>query len=108
MALTVLIYQAYSPWARMLAAQQARYQAPGTPDKPLELDAPATNNVEQQQAWGEVRITDPGGDLKVTKVDVVPLQIEAAANQGLKTVSWYSAVNGAGETTHELAPPTEP
>src|SRR5439155_18772816 len=58
--------------------------------------------------WGEVRITDPGADLKVTKVDVVPLEIEAAANQSLKKVSWFSTVNGADEATHELPPPKEP
>jgi len=47
--------------------------------------------------WGEVRITEPGADLKVTKLDVVPLQIEAAANQSLK--KWpASAINGADET----------
>src|ERR1019366_3448744 len=43
-----------------------------------------------------------------TKVDVVPLQIEAAANQPLRKVGWFSTVNGAGETPHELAPPSEP
>ena len=64
--------------------------------------------MEQNLAWGEVRITDPGSDLKVTKVDVVPLQIEAAANQALTKVGWFSTVNGASESAHELAAPTEP
>jgi hypothetical protein len=77
-------------------------------EKPLELTLPTTNNAEQSQTWGEVRITDPGGDLRVTKVDVVPLQIEAAANQALKKVGWFSTINGAGETLHELPPPSEP
>ena len=77
-------------------------------EKPLELTPPTTNNAEQSQTWGEVRITDPGGDLRVTKVDVVPLQIEAAANQALKKVGWFSTVNGGAETPHELPPPTEP
>jgi hypothetical protein len=44
----------------------------------------------------------------VTKVDVVPLQIEAAANQALKKVGWFSTINGAAETPHELPPPSEP
>ena len=105
---TIFVYRTYAPWERMLAAAQEKSTAPAAPEKPLELASPATNNVEQQQTWGEVRITDPGGDLKVTKVDVVPLQIEAAANQALKAVSWYSTVNGAEETPHELAPPAEP
>ena len=79
----------------------ASREAPGSGSAP-------TNNVEQQQSWGEVRVTDPGTDLRVTKVDVVPLQIEAAANQALTNVAWYSMINGAGESLHPLPPPTEP
>ena len=55
-----------------------------------------------------MRVTDPGTDLRVTKVDVVPLQIEAAANQALTNVAWYSMINGAGESLHQLPPPSEP
>jgi hypothetical protein len=108
LAITVLVYQIYSPWSRLLAAEKAKGNQSAQAEKPLELNLPATNNVEQSQAWGEVRITDPGSDLRVTKVDVVPLQIEAAANQALKKVDWFSTINGAGETPHELPPPTEP
>ena len=108
LAITVLVYQIYSPWNRLLAAEKAKATPAAQAEKPMELSLPATNNVEQSQAWGEVRITDPGGDLRVTKVDVVPLQIEAAANQALKKVGWFSTINGAGETTHELPPPSEP
>jgi hypothetical protein len=105
---TVLVYQLYSPWSRLLAAEKAKAAPPVVAEKPLELTLPTTNNAEQSQTWGEVRITDPGGDLRVTKVDVVPLQIEAAANQALKKVDWFSTINGAGETPHELPPPSEP
>jgi hypothetical protein len=108
LAITVLMYQLYSPWTRLLAAEKAKATPAVQAGKPLELNLPATNNVEQSQAWGEVRITDPGSDLRVTKVDVVPLQIEAAANQALKKVGWFSTINGAGETPHELPPPSEP
>ena len=104
----VSLYQAGSPWRRLVPAQKGLQIAQSDSQKPLELAPPATNNVEQNKSWGEVRITDPGMDLKVTKVDVVPLQIEAAANQPLKAVDWYSAVNGAQETPHELPPPKEP
>jgi len=38
--------------------------ATSVPDKSLELGMPATNNIEQDRLWGEVRITDPGADLK--------------------------------------------
>jgi hypothetical protein len=105
---TVLVYQLYSPWSRLLAAEKAKTAPPVQTEKQLELTLPATNNAEQSQTWGEVRITDPGGDLRVTKVDVVPLQIEAAANQALKKVGWFSTVNGEGETRHDLPPPSEP
>ncbi len=104
----MLVYQFGSPWSRLLAAEKAKATPPVLAEKPLELTLPTTNNAEQSQTWGEVRITDPGGDLRVTKVDVVPLQIEAAANQALKKVDWFSTINGAGETPHELPPPTEP
>lgn len=105
LAATVLLYHRYSPWGQLLAAQAARVAPRPAPEKPLELASPA-NSVEAKRLWGEVRITDPGADLKVTKVDVVPLQIEAAASQPLKNVDWFSAVNGATETRHELPPPT--
>ena len=108
LTVTVLVFQFYSPWSRLLAAEKAKATPPVQAEKPLELTLPTTNNAEQSQTWGEVRITDPGGDLRVTKVDVVPLQIEAAANQALKRVGWFSTINGADETPHELPPPSEP
>ena len=106
---TFLVYKIYSPWSRMLLAEKQRAEARSpVQERPLELPPPATNNVEQNLPWGEVRITDPGADLKVTKVDVVPLQIEAAANQALKSVGWFSTANGGAETSHELPAPSEP
>ena len=108
LAVTMLVYHFYSPWARLLAEEKAKAIPPAQTAKSLDLALPTTNNAEQSQSWGEVRITDPGGDLRVTKVDVVPLQIEAAANQPLRKVGWFSTVNGAGETPHELPPPSEP
>jgi hypothetical protein len=104
---TVWFYAGTSPWSRLLVAGRSR-STPMAPDhRPLELALP-TNNVETTQPWGEVRITEPGTDLQVTKVDVVPMQIEAAANQPLKSVGWFSAVNGGEEAPHELPPPKEP
>ncbi len=108
LATTMLLNQAFSPWTRLLAAQKVKAAPVSAPKVPLELALPPTNNIEQNQAWGEVRITDPGTDLKVTKVDVVPLQIEAAANQSLQRVDWFSTINGAEETPHPLPPPSEP
>jgi hypothetical protein len=108
LTVTIWVYQLYSPWSRLLAAEKGRAIAAAPAEKPLDLTLPATNNAEQSQDWGEVRITDPGGDLRVTKVDVVPLQIEAAANQALKKVGWFSTINGGGEAPHDLPPPSEP
>lgn len=108
LALTVLVYQLYTPWQRLLAAEKPKLVEQTDADGPLELTPPAITNAEQGQTWGEVRITDPGTDLRVTKVDVVPLQIEAAANQALKRVGWYSTINGTTEAPHELPPPSEP
>lgn len=104
---TLWFYAGTSPWARLLVAGRTRAQPIPQAEKPFELTLP-TNNLEALQAWGEVRITDPGTDLQVTKVDVVPLQIEAAANEPLKNVGWFSAVNGGKEALHELPPPKEP
>ena len=104
---TILLFELYSPWERLMTAE-ASSSRKTAPARPLDLALPATNNVEEDRIWGEVRITDPGTDIKVTKLDVVPLQIEAAANHALQKVSWFSAVNGAEESQHELPPPGEP
>ena len=46
--------------------------------------------------------------LAVTPAEDVPLQIEAATNHPLKSVAWFTAVNGGEETTHALPTPEEP
>jgi hypothetical protein len=107
-AATFFVCRIYTPWSRLTTPTKLSKVQPAPDRHSLELAPPTTNNIEQNQNWGEVRITDPGADLKVTKVDVVPLQIEAAANQALKQVGWYSTINGADETNHDLPPPTEP
>jgi len=107
-AATFFVCRIYTPWSRLTTPTKLSKVQPAPDRHSLELAPPTTNNIEQNQNWGEVRITDPGADLKVTKVDVVPLQIEAAANQVLKQVGWYSTINGADETNHDLPPPTEP
>jgi len=97
----------YSPWSVVKAASTSK-PAHTVPDKPLELALPETNNLEPEQPWGEVRINQPGTDLQVTKLDVVPLQIEAAATQPLRAVGWFTAINGGQETHHALPAPSEP
>lgn len=105
---TVVFYRTVHPWQRMTALQTAMARQQAEAAKTPDLALPPASNVEQTLPWGEVRITDPGTDLKVTKVDVVPLQIEAAANQPLKSVAWLSTVNGGAEATNDLPPPREP
>ncbi|MBM3882781.1 MAG: hypothetical protein FJ387_24170 [Verrucomicrobia bacterium] len=106
---TCWLYQEYSPWQRLAAAHRAQRaaQTPEAPPPSLDL-GPPQDVVEAKRPWGEVRITEPARDLRVTKVDVVPLQIEAAANEPLAAVAWFSARNGAAEQPHPLPAPTEP
>src|SRR5260370_26819086 len=108
LAATVWFCQTYSPWSHLKVVEKDTPNNMASVEKPLELNPPSTNILEQSESWGEVRITDPGADLKVTKVDVVPIQIEAAANEPLKNVAWFSTVNDAAATPHELPPPSEP
>lgn len=110
--ITTFCYIRFTPWQRMRAAYEARaaeqqaHSAP--PPAPSDLPTPEASLAEEKQVWGEVRITQPARDLKVTKVDVVPLQIEAAANQPLQEVSWLQTINGSEEVRHALPPPQEP
>lgn len=108
LTLTVLLYELYRPWNQLQVNHTAPPQRAVASTRPPDLNLPPTNNIEANKTWGEVRITDPGADLKVTKVDVVPLQIEAAANQPLRNVGWYSAINGSQESAHPLPRPSEP
>lgn len=64
--------------------------------------------VKEEAAWGEVRITEPGRDLLATRLDVVPLRIEAAANRPLQDVELVMTVNGQEEISRKLSPPQDP
>jgi len=97
----------YGPWQRLSDRTLRVVANSPTSRPPTELALPA-NNVEHTQSWGEIRIIEPGKDLRVTKVDVVPLSIEAAANDDLRQVEWYSSVNGGEETQHDLSAPKDP
>ena len=103
---TIYFYHRYDPWRRLQSESKVNKTA--KVEKPFTLPPPDANALEQKDDWGEVKISDPGHDLKVTKVDAVQLQIEAAANQQLTNTSWYSTVNGGSEQTHTLPPASEP
>jgi hypothetical protein len=109
---TIWVYDHYSPWQQYMAAYHERLHArsnpPVVPETAPEIALPTNTVAEQKQAWGEVRITDPARDLQVTKVDVVPLHIEAAATDPLQKVGWSSSINGRSETNHALPAPPEP
>jgi hypothetical protein len=78
-------------------------------DTPFELlPSNVTETKPGQKPWGEVRIVAPGRNVKLTKIDVLPLQIEMTASANLQNPVWVTSINGGPEVSHELAPPTEP
>jgi hypothetical protein len=105
--LTTAFYVRTRPWERlaMAAPEMAEGAAPGALPN---LKPPDVSTAEVTKPWGEVRITEPGRDLKVTKVDVVPLQIEAAANGNLARANWLTAVGGGPKQERGLPAPREP
>src|SRR5262245_3714648 len=93
----------------MAAARAAEAEPHAAPaEAEVMLSTTAASAAEVRAPWGEVRITEPGRDLKVTKVDVVPLQVEAAAEQSLDKAWWTTAESGRPKQEHPLPPPTEP
>jgi hypothetical protein len=104
---TVFVYDRYDPWERLRSLPEV-VEAVKKPEPPIDMALPEASALEQKKNWGEVRISEPGHDMRVTKVDAIPLQIEAAADQSLKEVKWSSAINGAKEEPHALPPPAEP
>ncbi|MEI7732662.1 MAG: hypothetical protein WCO56_24030 [Verrucomicrobiota bacterium] len=108
---TVSFYQVFSPYQRLpnrVAVKPVNVPAQTSAPQNLETMPPETvAEVEETKAWGEVRITDPGKDIKTTPFDMIPMEIEAAANDTIQSVAWFSAVNGGTEIRNELPPPAE-
>lgn len=102
---TFIFYARFEPWSG-LGFPEGRAESGRPPDPEPKLPEP--ESAEVKAAWGEVRITEPGRDLKVTKVDVVPLQIEAAASEPLKKALWFTTTAGSEAKPHTLPPPGEP
>jgi hypothetical protein len=98
----VQVEQRADPWGALLAATMEMAEAEDA------LEAPDAAAPEVAREWGEVRITAPGRDIRVTKVDVVPLEIEAAASDALVRARWFTAVSGAEEVEHLLPKPADP
>lgn len=107
LAATVVFFVETRPWA-LLAPRERGASADG-PDAEQKLKLPPPDDAaELQRSWGEVRITEPGRDLKVTKVDVVPLQIEAASSETLRQAQWLTALGSEAPRRHNLPAPREP
>jgi len=96
------------PFARLLHPAQAPAANTAKNDAPFELVPGDVNETTKpQKPWGEVRIVTPGHDVKLSKIDVLPLQIEMAASRQLQNPAWITSINGGPEERHELPPPTE-
>lgn len=105
---TVVFFARTAPFAHVRYPDETLVAA--VPDSPVEEAAkPAADAVEaDEQPWGEVRITEPGRDVRVTKVDVVPLSIEAASNRPLQRALWVSNPPDGARRDHALPAPPEP
>jgi hypothetical protein len=108
-ALTLLFYGLFRPWQHLKGARGASPVA-SQEEPPLEIPLPKEPLPEpprEDPPWGEIRITKPGGDVRATPLDAVPLEIEAASNRALKEVEWSTAVNGGAPQRHELPAPAD-
>lgn len=106
-AAAVAFYHHFQPWATY-AEDKSQGIAPDDSQNAQELRLPDDKATKEKKAWGEVRITEPGGDLKLTKVDVLPLTVEAASSEKLKEANWSTSLNGGASAQHQLAAPEEP
>lgn len=78
-------------------------------DTPFEIVSGNANETNtNEKPWGNVHIVNPGRDVKLGKVDVLPLQIEMTASAPMQKPAWITSINGGPEVRHELPPPTEP
>ncbi|MEZ0295190.1 MAG: hypothetical protein ACAI35_01905 [Candidatus Methylacidiphilales bacterium] len=93
----------YRPWDLLTAATSTEAALPPkSPDPEIPPEKPL-----EKPKWGEVRITEPGKDLTITKVDVVQLQIEAASRQKLVSTKWYASINGGAKQEFSLDKPQD-
>ncbi len=108
-AVTAWFYATFQPWQQVNAAKSVAANAAVEP--PLEIPAQeplAAIAPPEESPWGEIRISEPGRDLQATRLDIIPLQIEAAVNRAMKRVEWFTANNGSVETSHALPVPEDP
>ena len=108
--LGIIVFQyRFSPFAQLLAPPPApEAAATAKPDSPFELAARDVTETTEKKAWGEVHIVDPGRDVKLSKVDVLPLQIEIATSDPMINPTWMTSINGQPEEPHSLAMASDP
>lgn len=105
--LAVIAFQLrFAPFARLLAPPEKA--AVAKPDSPFELAGQNVTETAEKKTWGEVRIVDPGRDVKLTKIDVLPLQIEMATSDTMQNPVWVTSINGQAETIHPLGTAPDP
>jgi len=107
---TAILFNHYKhPFALLLHPLSPAAANASKNDTPFELVPGDVNETTKpQKPWGEVRIVTPGHDVKLTKIDVLPLQIEMAASGKLQDPAWITSINGGPEERHELPAPSEP
>ncbi len=109
---TILFYSCFQPFGHVVTASdddtvvtpEEEYTPPVIPP----IQQPGQVPPEQEPPWGEVRISEPGHDLRVITLDVVPLRIEAAANRPLQEVAWFTGINREPDVRHDLPPSDDP
>jgi hypothetical protein len=101
----IYFQERYDPFRALLADSPA----PAPKSTPFELAPQSTvTETEPKKVWGEVRIVDPGHDVKLTKVDVLPLQIEMTTSDPMLKPIWVTSVDGGEESPHDLDAPSDP
>lgn len=107
---TVWFYSHFQPLRHLQAVASLSAETSAT-ERPLEIpDILPEELVEvapppaPTEPWGEVRISEPGRDLRVTRHEDIPLVIEAAASRAIQSVEWLTAVNAEREHSHKLPP----
>lgn len=81
-------------------AQENNLQPLVIPDETL---TPPIDPEEQESSnWGEIRISEPGRDLRITVHEDVPLLIEAASDRPLASITWQTQINDSEAITRPL------
>jgi len=116
---TVWYFHAWDPWSKLkrggsmfpllndIMPASSRHPNAFAPNA-FEIPAPDGTVVEEPQVLGEVRITEPGAELRISRLDVVPLQIEAVADAPIRSVHLCFARNGGPTEVRDLPRSKDP